>query len=86
MKPGHTLFFKEKDGGEYVKAVVNIAVGFDPNEKSHAIDLISAFNMNALNKFKVFNIKQGREFASHEKKYMNENSKLYDRNLKDYGK
>mgnify|MGYP006926871939 CR=1 FL=1 len=80
MKPGHTIFFE--DGSGYKKAVVNIAVGFDPNEKNYAIDLISVFNMSALNKFEVFNIEQGRDFASHEKKYMNSNSKLYDRRSK----
>jgi hypothetical protein len=80
MKPGHTIFFERGNG--YKKAVVHIAVGFDPNEKNHAIDLTSAFNMSALNKFEVFNIKQGRDFANHEKKYMNSNSKLYDRRSK----
>lgn len=79
MKPGHTIFFKEKDDRKYVKAVVHVGVGFDPNEKDHAIDLTNAFHISALNKFEVFNTEQGRDFASHEKEYMNSNSKLYDR-------
>ncbi len=80
MKPGHTIFFE--DGSGYKKAVVNIAVGYDPNEKNHAIDLTSAFHISALNKFEVFNIQQGHGLLKHEKKYMNSNSKLYDRRSK----
>lgn len=77
MKPGHTIFFKDDEG--YRKAVVHMAVGFDPNEKGHAINLTTAIRISALSKYEDFNIKQGRDFVDHEKKYMNSNSKLYER-------
>lgn len=76
MKPGHTVYFR--DGGEHVKAVVHIAVGYDPKEKDHAIDLTNILHMKASQKFKVFDASVA-ETKSYEREYMDKNSRLYDR-------
>lgn len=78
MKPGHTVFFK-KEGDEFVKAVIGLAVGHDPNEKDHAIDITKMTWIYASNDYKLFNVKQNRNIAKHEQNYMNKNSRLYDR-------
>lgn len=76
MKPGHTVYFRDED--EHVKAVVSIGIQFDHKAKDCAIELSNLIDMDATGLIDVINPSVA-ETKRHEREYMDNNSRLYDR-------